>query len=390
MRAALTLLCCLWLGSAWLTAAETTPNHPLFEEARRVLRELESKALPAPNPDQETELDLLHAMAQGNQAVDLAFYNRLHLDEVTDRLLPALNDPFASTNVGGSQAVTMLFLMRGHKLCKEGKVAEGQAWLLKAHRMARRPQADGNLLHLLTAISLEHIALAADGAYIGAWPESDRRAYVRSLETLPPMAGLRVAVLQDDLSLNEPTRFRTLLPKLKPLPPAERRKKLLEIFPAVQNFDEEFQRYYEGLIDNVTPEDWDPLLQNIAGQLEPLNAEKLRAFIAHVADAQAFAKDPTKAPNGPKTQMQKAEAFYLALLGAPIQRVATYRLDLDLKIQLLKVALQRGAAFDASDLVGMAAVSDGPLKLGVAEEGKRRAIVAGEYKRYFMSLERTR
>jgi hypothetical protein len=40
-------------------------------------------------------------MAQGNQAIDLAFYNRLHLDEVTDRLLPALNDPFASTNVGG-------------------------------------------------------------------------------------------------------------------------------------------------------------------------------------------------------------------------------------------------------------------------------------------------
>jgi hypothetical protein len=70
--------------------------------------------------------------------------------------------------------------------------------------------------------------------------------------------------------------------------------------------------------------------------------------------------------------------------------VATYRLDLDLKIQLLKVALQRGAAFDASDLVGLAAVSDGPLKLGVTEEGKRRAIVAGKYGRYFMSLERTR
>jgi hypothetical protein len=380
MRATLTLLCCLWFGSAWLTAAEATPNHPLFEEARRVLRDLESKQLPAPNPDQETELDLLHAMAQGNQAVDLAFYNRLHLDEVTDRLLPALNDPFASTNVGGSQAVTMLFLMRGHKLCKEGKVAEGQAWLLKAHRMARRPQADGNLLHLLTAISLEHIALAADGAYIGAWPESDRRAYVRSLETLPPMAGLRVAVLQDDLSLNEPTRFRTLLPKLKPLPPAERRKKLLETFPAVQDFDEEFQRCYEGLIDNVTSEEWDPLLQNIAGQLEPLNAEKLRAFKARVMAAKDFAKDPAT----------RAEAFYLALLGAPIERTAAVRLDLDLKIQLLKVALQRGAAFDAGDLAGLASVADGPLKLGVTEDGKRRAILAGERGHYFMSLERKR
>jgi hypothetical protein len=389
MRAPLTLLCCL-LALASLSGAEPDPHQKLFDEAKRAISGLQENVLPAPNPDGDTEEDLLQAMAHGDKAVDPAFYRRLGLDELTDRLLPVLEVPFRTDNVGGSLAASRLFLMRGHKLCQEGKVAEGQAWLLKAHRMARRPEADGNLLRLLTAIALEHIALSADGAYVGTWSQGESQAYVRALEALPPLPGLRHAVLNDDLSLNEPTRFRTLLPKLKPLTSAERRKKLVEHFPGIQNFEPEFLLCYDGMIDNLTPADWDDLLQNIAGELEPLNPEKLRAFKTRVVAAQDFAKDPAKAPNGPMTSMKKAEAFYLALLGAPIERTAGMRLDLDLKTQLLKAALQRGAAFSANDLAGLASVADGPLKLGVTEDGKRRAILAGERGHYFMSLERKR
>jgi len=389
MHAPLTLLCCL-LALASLSGAEPDPHQKLFDEAKRVVQGLQENVLPAPNPNQETEAELLQDMAHGDKAVDPAFCRRLGLDELTDRLLPVLDAPFRTDNVGGALDASRLFLMRGHKLCQEGKVAEGQAWLLKAHRMARRPEADGNLLRLLTAIALENIALSADGAYVGTWSQGESEAYVRALEALPPLPGLRHAVLNDDLSLNEPTRFRTLLPKLKPLTSAERRKKLVEHFPGIQNFEPEFLLCYDGMIDNLTPADWDDLLRNIAGELEPLNAEKLRAFKTRVVAAQDFAKDPAKASNGPTTPMKKAEAFYLALLGAPIERTAGMRLDLDLKTQLLKAALQRGAAFDASDLAGLASVADGPLKLRVTEDGKRRAILAGERGQYFMSLERKR
>jgi hypothetical protein len=389
MRASLTLLCCL-LALATVSGAEPDPHQKLYDEARRVVQGLQENVLPAPNPDQETEAELLQAMAHGDKAVDPAFCRRLGLDELTDRLLPVLDAPFRTDNAGGSLEASRLFLMRGHKLCQEGKVAEGQAWLLKAHRMARRLEADGNLLRLLTAIALEQIALSADGAYVGTWSQGESQAYVRALETLPPLPGLRHAVLNDDLSLNEPTRFRTLLPKLKPLTSAERRKKLVEHFPGIQNFEPEFLLYYEGMIDNLTPTDWDGLLQNIAGELEPLVPEKLRAFKARVLAAKDFAKDPAKASNGPTTPMTRAEAFYLALLGAPIERTAAVRLDLDLKTRLHKAALQRGAAFDAGDLAGLASVADGPLKLGVTEDGERRAILAGERGHYFMSLERKR
>ena len=389
MRAPLSLPCYL-LALASLSGAEPDPHQKLFDEAKRVVQGLQENVLPAPNPNQETEAELLQDMAHGDKAVDPAFCRRLGLDELTDRLLPALDVPFRTDKVGGSLDASRLFLMRGHKLCQEGKVAEGQAWLLKAHRMARRPEADGNLMCLLTAIALEQIALSADGAYVGTWSQGESQAYVRALEALPPLPGLRHAVLNDDLSLNEPTRFRTLLPKLKPLTSAERRKKLVEHFPGIQNFEPEFLLCYDGMIDNLTPADWDDLLRNIAGELEPLNAEKLRAFKTRVVAAEDFAKDPAKASNGPTTPMKKAEAFYLALLGNPIERVAGMRLDLDLKTQLLKAALQRGAAFDAGDLAGLASVADGPLKLGATEDGKRRAILAGERGHYFMSLERKR
>ncbi len=66
------------------------------------------------------------------------------------------------------------------------------------------------------------------------------------------------------------------------------------------------------------------------------------------------------------------------------------RLDLDLKTRLLKVALQKGAAFDAGDLTGLSSVEHGPLKLGIEEGGKRRAVLAGERGHDFMSLERKR
>ena len=389
MRASLTLLCCL-LALAPLGADEPDPNQKLYDEARRVFSDLEAHPLPAPNPDQNTEAELLRAIAYGDRAIDPAFYRRLDLDAVTDRLLPVLDSSFRSENVGGAIATCRLFLVRGHKLCLEGKVAEGQAWLLKAHRMARRPEADGSLLRLYTAIALENIALSADGAYVGTWSQGESQAFMRALEALPPLPGLRHAVLNDDLSLNEPTRFRTLLPKLKPLTSAERRKKLVEHFPGIQNFEPEFLLYYEGMIDNLTPAGWDSLLQDIAGELEPLDPEKLRAFKARVMAAKDFAKYPSKASNGPTTPMKKAEAFYLALLGAPIERTAAIRLDLDLKTRLLKVALQKGAAFDAGDLAGLSSVEHGPLKLGIEEGGKRRAVLAGERGHDFMSLERKR
>jgi hypothetical protein len=387
MRAPLTLLCCL-LALASLSGAEPDQHQKLYDEAKRVVHGLRENVLPAPNPDGETEEDLLQAMAHGDKAVDPAFYRRLGLDEITDRLLPVLEAPFRTDNVGGSIAASRLFLVRGHKLCQEGKVAEGQAWLLKAHRMARRPQADGNLMCLLTAIALENIALSADGAYVGTWSEAESRAFVLALEALPPLPGLRHAVLNDDLSLNEPTRFRTLLPKLKPLTSAERRKKLVEHFPGIQNFEPEFLLYYEGMIDNLTPADWDSLLQDIAGELEPLDPEKLRAFKARVMAAKDFAKDPSKASNGPTTPRKRAEAFYLALLGAPIERTAAMRLDLDLKTQLLKVALRKGAAFDATDLVGLSSAQHGPLKLGINEYSQRQAIKFGNQGDCFLTLGR--
>ena len=389
MRAILTLLCCL-LALAPLGADESDPHRKLYDEATRVFSDLEAHPLPAPNPDQDTEAELLRAMAHGDRAVDLALYRRLDLDAVTDRLLPALDSSFGRENVGGQMATVRLFLVRGHKLCLEGKVAEGQGWLLKAHRMARRPNGDGNLLRLLTAIALEHMALTADGAYVGVWSEPDRLAYVRALEALPPVAGVRRAVLLDDLSLDEPTRFRTLLPLLKPLNSAQRREKLMATWPLARGFEPEFLRCYEGMVDNLTLESWDALLLQVADGLEPLNLDKLRAFESRVTAAQAFAKDPTTAPSAPTTPLQKGEAFYLSLLGSSIQRIARNRLDLDLKTQLLKVALRRGAALDATDLVGLSSVNHGPLKLGIDETSQRQAIKGGDRDECFLPLGRRR
>ncbi len=387
MRASLTLLCCL-LALAPLGADEPDPNQKLYDEARRVFSDLEAHPLPAPNPDQNTEAELLRAIAYGDRAIDPAFYRRLDLDAVTDRLLPVLDRSFRSENVGGAIATCRLFLVRGHKLCLEGKVAEGQSWLLKAHRMARRPEADGSLLRLYTAIALENIALSADGAYVGTWSEADRLAYVRALEALPPMAGLRRAVLEQDLVEDEPIRFRTLLPLVKPLNSAQRREKLLAAWPLANVSGPDFLRCYEGMVDNLTPENWDALLLKIADGLEPLNLAKLRAFEARVTAAEAFAKDPTTAPNAPTTPQQKGEAFYLSLRGSSIQPLARDRLDLDLKTQLLKVALRKGAAFDATDLVGLSSAQHGPLKLGINEYSQRQAVMFGNQGDCFLTLGR--
>jgi hypothetical protein len=61
-------------------------------------------------------------------------------------------------------------------------------------------------------------------------------------------------------------------------------------------------------------------------------------------------------------------------------------LDTELKLQLLKKVLRLGADFGEKDLAGLTDASGNPLRLGISEEGNRKAIKVGSTIDDFLTL----
>lgn len=383
---------CLLLG--WLAVvegAETPPDDKSFyAEAIRFSDRLGSRPLPAPNPEEETEATLLDDMVSGHRQVDLTFCRRIGLDAMSERLLPILEEPFSETAGKGDSHIRetlialRLFLLRGRVLCQQGKVAEGQAWLLKAHRMARRPLNGHNMINCMVAMTLDEFSLAVAAGYAEAWTEPNRLAYVRSLESLQPLGRIDLAFQRDQSSISPEHRASTLIVALKPLTPAQREKKLREIFGPIAPFMDDFPTYLrrtQSLLEIVTPESYESMTTAIAQELRPLTAETLKAFEGRNADALALVKEDESSVAPVRkslSQAQKAEALYRVLDCSNIASLARRRLDLELKAELLKLALRRGQTFDESCIAGLTNAAGKPLRLGISKDGNRKAILVGD------------
>jgi hypothetical protein len=361
-------------------AADNAPQATQFDKARKLVDGLADKKLPKPASFGETEFDLFDAMASGVVPVDPAFCERIKLIEITEDLLPVLKQPMpgyseTTAQLGGNVLACRLFSLRGQLLCQQGKVAEGQAWMMKPRQMARRSGNDQSLIHLLTAIAMDAIGQQAAANYAEVWSESDRQAYIKASESLGPMGDLRTALRQDQDTLPANLRIRTLITAFKPLTPAQQKEHIDKLGGDWLGKDQEGQvraRRFQAMIANLTIESWDALLARMAAALTPLNSEKIKAFAARNAEAMKQVEAEETKPTAPSEQ--KAEAFYRVLIGPGIAGVASSHLNLELKAKLLTLAMRKGAALTETDFADLRTADGKPLKFGQYEGVK--AIVA--------------
>ena len=393
-----TLLPCLLM--AWLTsaaAAETKAPPSPYAQAMALVDSLHEKKLPQPRPFGETEGDLFEAMAGGLVPADPAFCERIKLVEVTDGLLPVLDQPFPLSMVSGPIVETRgnliaarLFALRGHLLCQQGKVAEGQAWLLKPRLLARREGGDRSLIHTLTAMALEGIGLQTPALYAETWPKADRMAYLKSAEALTPLADLATAIRKDNESLPKNQRIPALIAEFKSRDAAQQQAVIKERFGPLFGTTVEHQdilRRLQGLVTNLTPESWLALTEKISGELAPLTIEKAQAFTARNAAAlqsvQAEEAKPSLQTTATAPSAEKAEALYRVLIGPGVEGTARSRLNLVNMAKLLEILMQKGASFDATDLATVTDANGKPVRIGTYEGSK--AVLASDG-RLFLTL----
>ena len=392
------LLPCLLM--AWLTSAataETKAPPSRSAQAMALVDSLHEKKLPQPKPFGETEGDLFEAMAGGLVPADPAFCERIKLVEVTDGLLPVLKEPFPSSMIGGpivdvrgNLIAARLFALRGHLLCQQGKVAEGQTWLLNPRLLARREGGDRSLIHALTTMVLEGIGLQTTALYAETWSKADRLAYVKSAEALGPLADLGAAIRKDNESLPENQRIPSLIAEFKSLDTAQQQAVIKERFGPLFGTTIEHQdilRRLQGLVTNLTPESWFALTEKISSELAPLTIEKAQAFTARNADALQSVQAEESKPNLQSAvttpSAEKAEALYRVLIGPGVEGVARSRLNLVNMAKLLEILMQKGASFDATDLATVTDASGKPVRIGTYEGSK--AVLASDG-RLFLTL----
>jgi hypothetical protein len=372
----------LLIGTTPSFAEDSAPLATQFDKARKLVGSLAGKKLPKPESFGETELDLFDAMASGVAPVDPAFCERIKLIEITDDLLPVLQQPAPAVAFGipdnvlnGNLLACRLFSLRGQLLCQQGKVAEGQAWMMKPRQMARRSGNDQSLIHLLTAIAMDAIGQQAAANYAEVWSESDRLAYTKASESLGSMGDLRTALRQDQDTLPANLRIRTLITTFKPLTPAQQKEHIEKLGGDCLGKDQEGQvrdRRYQALIANLTTESWDALLARMATELTPLNTEKIKAFATRNAEAMKQVEAEEAKPTAPSEQ--KAEFLYRVIMGPGIAGVASSQLNLELKAKLLALAMRKGTALTEADFADLRTADGKALKFGQYEGVK--AIVA--------------
>ena len=362
-------------------AADSTPKQTFAEQATSLMETLEARKLPQPKPFGDSELDLFYAMMDGLTPVDVAFCARIKLIELTDGLLPLLAQPLPGhgdlNQTKTSMTACKLFVLRGHLLCQQGEIAEGQAWLLKPRLMARRTGSDQTLLQLLTAIAMDAIGQQSAARYAETWAESDRQAYVKSAESLLPLGALHTAILLDGDAMPEKNRMRSMIVEFKSLTHAQQRDRLEKLLapafpgPEYKKEREDFVNMHLDIITNLTTETYDALVKGISSELDPLTPEKIKAFTSRndeaVEQVRAEAIRPTDPAHPAVISTQKAATLYRALTTPGIAGIARQRLDLELKAKLLIVAMQKGSSFDEACLANLTTAEGKALRLGTHE-----------------------
>lgn len=388
MKAVLPCLLLTWLTSA--IATENTPMPTPFDHAMALMDALRAKELPKPEPFGESEGDLFDAMANGHLPADPAFCERIKLIEITDGLLPVLNQPFFRRPGDiaphfGYITACRLFALRGNLLCQQKNIAEGQAWLLKARTMARCAGGDQSLIALLYAAALEDIGLHNAAHYAGTWSEQDRLAYANASEKLPPIIGLAAAFRQDDAVLPKEHRASTLIPELKSLPPTQQEeliKKRFGPYVEIASDPTNYVQRYRFLFTYFSMESWEALQTRVAAELEPLTVKKLAAFAARNTAArrqvEADEAGENAAASTARESASKAEAIYRVLCCRNVEAIGRRLLDLQLRAKLLSVAMRKGEDFGETDLTGVTTADGKPLRLGTSREKNRKAILVGD------------
>lgn len=376
------LLSCLLIGGmAGAFAADSAPKQTIAEQATALMETLEARKLPQPKSFGDSELDLFYAMMDGLTPIDVAFCERIKLVELTDGLLPLLEQPLPGhgdlNQTRTSMIACKLFMLRGHLLCQQGKLAEGQAWLLKPRHMARRTGGAQSLLQLLAAIAMDGIGQQSAARYTETWTESERLAYVKSAESLLPLGVLHTAILVDGDAMPEKNRMRTMIVEFKSLTPAQQRDRLEKLLapafpgPELRKELDDFVNLHLDIILNLTPETYDALVKGISSELDPLTPEKIKAFTSRNVEAvkqvRAEASRPTDPTHPAAISPQKAATLYRALTTPGIEGIARGTLDVELRAKLLIVAMRKGAAFDAMDLANVTTADGKALRLGTHE-----------------------
>jgi hypothetical protein len=373
----------LLIATASSFAADSAPKTTPFDQAQALMESLRAKALPTPASFGENEQDLFEAMVGGMVSVDPAFCERIKLIEITDGLLPVLNQPIpgmkeSSPWISGNILACRLFALRGQLLCQQGKVAEGQTWLLKPRLMARRPGGDQSLIQHIVATAMDAIGQQTAARYVEIWSEADRLAYVRAAEGLATLGSLRLAVRNDNETLPENARVRTMIQAFKTLTPAQQIEHIRKAWGswAATAKDAELRvRRSQAFISGLTVESWDALLDAASAELEPLNAETYQAFAARNAAALKLIEAEEAKPT--PASAQKTAALYRVLMSPGTEGIARGRFKLELSSKLLVVALRKGAAFDETCLANLTTADGQPLKLG-KQDGVKAILAPGD------------
>ena len=245
-------------------------------------------------------------------------------------------------------------------------------------------------MHTLTAMALEGIGLQTPALYAETWSKADRMAYLRSAETLKPLADLGTAIRKDNESLPENQRIPALIAEFKSLDATQQQAVIKERFGPLFGTTIEHQdilRRFQGLVTNLTPDSWFALTEKISGELAPLTIEKAQAFTARNAAAlkEVLAEEakPSLQTTATAPSAEKAEALYRVLIGPGVEGTARSRLNLVNMAKLLEILMQKGASFDATDLATVTDASGKPVRIGTYEGSK--AVLASDG-RLFLTL----
>lgn len=371
----------LLIGATSLThASDKTLKESPYTQVYTLVESLRAQKLATPAVFGETEYDLLEAMVSGVAPIDPSFCERIKLIEITDGLLPLLERPIPEvdygvpdTFLGAELNAIRLFCLRSQLLCLQGKVAEGQTWMLKVRLMARRPHGDHTLIQHLTTIAMELVGQQTAARYAEIWTESDRLTYIRSAESLPALPGIDLVLRQEDDHLPEKIRVSSLITKFKSMNSEEQMAYIRQVVTASSERPDVVRRSRE-LIVNLTPTTWNTLRNNVADELKPLTIAKYQAFAAHNSAAlKSVEAEEAKnsVPNSAAVPSdEKAEAIYRVILGPGVESIARSRLDMELKSKLLILVMQKGAAFDENSLAGLKSADGSALRLGTYEGNK--------------------
>lgn len=212
---------CLIVSAAiWFMQLPETPAEATLRDLERLMNKMVESPVAGAKPGDEVEIDWdrFDGISFGNLRADAGFLAQYRLEEMAERLtrmdMAKLAMPAAEIRPTLDLGVIRVYLIRGHLLCQQGRIAEGRDWFLRAltfSRMRANQHAPFSCRH-------EYAIIRSIGSYASTWSEDERRAFMQRFHELPAQPDVRAILTRNGVH----PALKVALQELPALPHAER------------------------------------------------------------------------------------------------------------------------------------------------------------------------